>query len=440
MFITKKNEFLLSNIIIHKFQKNQKKMILDLLYFSIVQNISSYIMKDSYYYYTNGNFIGSNEFKIIIIIYLLGIYICYNYLHNYIIELFGYKMITVSSEHSFDYANFIKNKITKARKIINNDTIEERSITVDNGLFYCPIYKLIGYFNYESYYVFSFKLLAPKKELSYLLDVNLLINDNNNNNKNKKKEKINKITNMFYKTSDPNNGRFIKMKNNNKISINYSLQINIVNEICKEVSQGCGVMLLGEPGTGKTRIVDLIAEKLLTEKKSTTIVHGFNPTLKNNTLYSIISQYDTNKENPLIICIDEFDTIVEKINNNKCDKSERYNISVSDKSQLASLLDYVCDMQNVLFIVTSNKTKEWFEKEENKYIIRNSRFDIIKNINVLTSDECKECFKDGMKKYNYDFDIPNITNVTIGNICSIFKRCHGDEKKFKQLVSKYENL
>jgi hypothetical protein len=62
---------------------------------------------------------------------------------------------------------------------------------------------------------------------------------------------------------------------------------------------------------------------------------------------------------------------------------------------MVAFLDKLGNMQYVIFIAISNKPIEWFEKDDNVYIIRNGRFTFKRTLTALSPDELVSCFESG---------------------------------------------
>lgn len=214
-----------------------------------------------------------------------------------------------------------------------------------------------------------------------------------------------------------------------KIIIESPQQVKIVKDVCKDVGLGAGVLISGFPGSGKTFVSSLIALELSKQGVKPKILDGFNPTKKGNSLEFALSKVKPSKKTPVIIIMNEFDKLIQKVHDERVPDSEHFNISVVDKSDLADFLDALGKLQNVVFIATTNEPLDWFRRKDNAYIIRDGRFSHVVELNELTTNDAAECFSDGCKKYNIDVSAPDFGSrepITLAQLSNAFYRCHGD--------------
>jgi hypothetical protein len=214
-----------------------------------------------------------------------------------------------------------------------------------------------------------------------------------------------------------------------KIQISSKAQVRIVESLVKDVHLGACALVSGAPGSGKTYIADLVAVKLSKGGYKPSIINGFNPTKKGNSLRQIIHRTKPSKESPLILCFNEFDKLIQKVHDERVVDSEHFNINVVDKSDLSNLLDEIAGLQNVIVIATTNQPLDWFKNPVNSYVVRDGRFSHLYELESLSAKDAIDCFLDGCDKYGIEADIPDFKsreNITLATLANAFYRCHGD--------------
>ena len=149
---------------------------------------------------------------------------------------------------------------------------------------------------------------------------------------------------------------------------NASIAAKYIYESVKENYNKSGVYLLyGTPGTGKTTTSKKIFEhceesSYICPDISTSLGGGYGSnTLINNLLY----YYNVIKpgNNKYLICIlDEVDETIDSIFKNETnkDKNENYNPRYTKKNW-NQFLEKIYTMKNVILLLTTNKTKEYFD-------------------------------------------------------------------------------
>lgn len=222
-----------------------------------------------------------------------------------------------------------------------------------------------------------------------------------------------------------------------KIVIDSPQQKAIVAQICDNIHLGVGALVSGTPGSGKTQIANIVTIELARRGLKPTIVSGFTPIVKGASLNKILRDIKPSAKQPLILCFNEFDRMVKKVHDGKVANSEHFNICVSDKSELANFLDELGALQHVAFIATTNESLQWFAQEEYRYITRDGRFFLVKELNELTTAETIECFNDGCAKYGIVATVPDFANmpqISLAKLSNAFYRCGGDGAKLCQLL------
>ena len=219
-------------------------------------------------------------------------------------------------------------------------------------------------------------------------------------------------------------------------------QLKIVDNISKEISVGGCFMIYGPPGTGKSNIANMVAQNLSNNNENCKpfLIKGYNPTKPGNFLQELLSKCPPSKETPVIIVFDEFDKLVQNIEDG-IKEPEHFTIEVTSKDSFAPYLDRIASIPNVIVIASSNELSEWWEEVTRKYITRPGRFVCKYSLDPLSIEDAERCFHMGKEIYNHDdLVLPNFKSishlVTIATLSNAFKRCHGDNEEFQKLINK----
>jgi len=134
----------------------------------------------------------------------------------------------------------------------------------------------------------------------------------------------------------------------------------------------CRTLIHGEPGLGKSMIGKLLAKRL-----GTNLCFDFNLLFPGARLMELYRQVEPDKDNPLIIQIDEFDILVENIHNQENIRTITWAPNkVYDKSSYNTFFsEHVPCFPYVIYILTSNRPIEYFNSLDKSYIGSN-RIDI----------------------------------------------------------------
>jgi hypothetical protein len=156
--------------------------------------------------------------------------------------------------------------------------------------------------------------------------------------------------------------------------INQDQVINRMQEMAKaSVRNGFGnrlsVMITGPSGTGKSQIA-----KQFTKVTGATLCDDFNPIIAGQNLELLIKTIKPTKKNPLVISIEEFDKVIEKIHNGLPDH-EFLVVPTFDKPSFNKFMDRISEFDNVFVIFTMNATFESINALDASYI-RPGRVDI----------------------------------------------------------------
>jgi hypothetical protein len=132
-------------------------------------------------------------------------------------------------------------------------------------------------------------------------------------------------------------------------------QSDIVDQICENFEKRRrGVFFIhGVSGAGKSTIGLLIANRL-----NGTLCHTFNPTEPGDTLQYLLRDSDPTNETPTIILIEEANTLIRNVHGDSIQKHKNITTCVHNKSTYNTFMDDLILYRNVLFILTSNESRE----------------------------------------------------------------------------------
>jgi hypothetical protein len=122
------------------------------------------------------------------------------------------------------------------------------------------------------------------------------------------------------------------------------------------------VFLHGVTGAGKSTMGYLLAKEL-----KGMYCHSFNPTDPGDQLSTLIIDIQRDDE-PLILVMEEVDTMIQTIHKNKFQKHVEIPISVHNKSTWSSFLDDMIFYKKVILILTSNTSKEDIDIWDESYL------------------------------------------------------------------------
>lgn len=150
------------------------------------------------------------------------------------------------------------------------------------------------------------------------------------------------------------------------------LMDRIIEEYNKSNTFVCRTLIHGEPGLGKSMIGKLLAKRL-----DTSLCFDFNLLLPGARLMELYRQVEPDKDNPLIIQIDEFDILVTNIHNQENIRTINWAPNkVHDKSSYNTFFsEHVPCFPYVIYILTSNRPIEYFDSLDKSYVGSN-RIDI----------------------------------------------------------------
>jgi len=131
-------------------------------------------------------------------------------------------------------------------------------------------------------------------------------------------------------------------------------QISVVTEtvaLFRKRRQGT-VFLHGVSNAGKSMVGYLVAKEL-----GGKFCHFFNPTEPGDQIHNLVADASPTDDSPLVVVLEEVDIILHKIHHDAVVKNREVATSVHDKTGWCNFLDNMVFMNNVLLIMTSNKSK-----------------------------------------------------------------------------------
>ena len=146
-------------------------------------------------------------------------------------------------------------------------------------------------------------------------------------------------------------------------------QSEIIDQICENFTKRRrGVFFIhGVSGAGKSTIGLLVASRL-----NGTLCHTFNPTEPGDILQHVLRDSDPTDEVPTIILIEEANTLIRNVHGETIPRHKNITTCVYNKSTYNTFMDDLILYRNVLFILTSNESKESIDTMDPCYL-RNGR-------------------------------------------------------------------
>lgn len=148
-------------------------------------------------------------------------------------------------------------------------------------------------------------------------------------------------------------------------------QIEITDDICDVFQKKRrGVFFIhGVSGAGKSTIGFLVANKV-----KGAFCHTFNPTDPGDTLSSLLRDSVPTDDSPTIILIEEVNTMIHALHDGKIQKHKNVTTCIHNKSTYNTFMDDLIFYKNVVFIMTSNESKESIDSLDMCYL-RKGRID-----------------------------------------------------------------
>ncbi len=142
-------------------------------------------------------------------------------------------------------------------------------------------------------------------------------------------------------------------------------QDNIIVKIKEFFKQkkSASIFISGLPGSGKSMIGFLLANEL-----NAKLVRTFNPTEPGDNMIRLIRDIEPNDEIPLIIMLDEVDTMIRKITEHAIIPHKNIPIMIHDKITFNRFMDDMMFYDNVILIMTSNESKENIDAIDSSFL------------------------------------------------------------------------
>jgi len=186
-------------------------------------------------------------------------------------------------------------------------------------------------------------------------------NDNDNKNKIKFYERQGNYFWLEYKVREINTEHFISKQNQQNI-------IDLIKDDYKKRKNNVSI-IYGEPGSGKSMISILLAKDM-----NGYLCDTFNPTEPGDDIGVIYSTIMPTAEKPLILVLEEFDILINKIHHNMIQPHKHIPIQIKDKTSWNTFFDRIDRglYPNMIFLLTSNIEPEYVDKLDKSYL-RNGR-------------------------------------------------------------------
>lgn len=197
------------------------------------------------------------------------------------------------------------------------------------------------------------------------------------------------------KTSDSSKSMTIYMRSGSYTSIWYwrmridisdlapkGQQSDVVDQICENFEKRRrGVFFIhGVSGAGKSTIGLLVANRL-----NGTLCHTFNPTEPGDTLQYLLRDSDPTDETPTIILIEEANTLIRNVHAEMIQKHKNITTCIYNKSTYNTFMDDLILYRNVLFILTSNESRESIDALDPCYLRKgrvNGHYSMMKELDI----------------------------------------------------------
>ena len=154
-------------------------------------------------------------------------------------------------------------------------------------------------------------------------------------------------------------------------------QLRIINEIMDTYHENkfniCRTLIYGEPGMGKSFIAKLLAKEL--DAKCCFDLKLDEP---GNPIYKLYKTAQPTKDEPLIIQVDEFDILINKVHKEKINNSHQWLRTMIHNKQTFNtfLSEYLICLPYVIYVFTMNSHPDDINKLDESYI-RSNRIDLL---------------------------------------------------------------
>jgi len=186
-------------------------------------------------------------------------------------------------------------------------------------------------------------------------------NDDDKKNKIKFYERYGNYFWLQYNSREINTEHFITKQNQQNI-------INLIKDDYKKRKNNVSI-IYGEPGSGKSMVSILLAKEM-----NGYLCDTFNPTDPGDDIGLIYSTIMPTEDRPLILVLEEFDILINKIHHNMIQPHKHIPIQIKDKTSWNTFFDRIDRglYPNMIFILTSNIDPEYIDRLDKSYL-RNGR-------------------------------------------------------------------
>jgi hypothetical protein len=252
-------------------------------------------------------------------------------------------------------------------------------------------------------------------------------------------------------TIDGNPERILHFSNQDTVApISCGTQKMITEQTCKMYQRliesgtftpSVSILAVGAPGAGKSVLGKLCAFHLKSLGLNPTLILKYNPTLPGHSLIDLYTEVGCSKNKPMIIVINEFDTILSNAVDSTIHKNPKFSQEVTDKQSLANFLDATEKMAYTIFIYTANSPLSFFESADRAFATRAGRINYKFTLNHYTSAECIELSMIFARRIKAAIDEEQFRSAingkvfTVAQISSIFKLSLGDHENILQRIA-----
>ncbi len=211
-------------------------------------------------------------------------------------------------------------------------------------------------------------------------------------------------------------------------TLRIAAQERIAAAIISEIDVGVCALVTGPPGSGKSVVASLVAAMLSGAGREPTIIRGYTPLSNSGSIHRIVDRFRPCKQSPLILCLDEFDSMVARVMDDRRAAvpapEKRAAPEVSDKASLCGYLDRLARRKHFALIATCNSDLAWWTAQGYDFAIRPGRFAIKESLESMSPTEVAEILSSDVG-----------SAVSVGELAEAFKRSHGDMQRVRAALA-----